>query len=181
MSISRIANRYSKPLLELAEAQKSLDAVKEDMVSFDALCKSNREFLLMLKSPIITHLKKAEILRKIFSGKINELTASFIDIVARKNREQYLPEIAKAFIVQYNKKMGFQEATVTTPMKLDAELKKAFEQLVTEISGKKPILNEKVNPELIGGYILKLEDQQIDESISGHLSDLKLKFQKETI
>lgn len=180
MSISRIAIRYSKPLFDLAEDQKVLDVVKSDMDNFNSLCKSNKDFLLMLKSPIIPHLRKAEILKMIFGGKVNALTSTFIDIVARKNREQYLPEIAKEFISLYNRKMGFQEATVTTTISLDKGMKASFEKLVADITGKKPLLTEKVNPELIGGYVLKLADQQIDESISGQLNDLKLRFQKET-
>lgn len=181
MSISRIAVRYAKPLLELADERKVLDAVKADMHGFTELCNANRDFVSMLKSPIIPNLKKAEILRKIFDNKVDALTSTFFDIVARKNREQYLPEIAKEFVVLYNAKMGYQEATVTTTITLDESTRKTFEKLVTDISGKKPLLSEKVNPELVGGYILKLGDQQIDESISGQLKDLKLKFQKETI
>ena len=77
--------------------------------------------------------------------------------------------------------MGFQEATVTTPIAIDDKERKAFEKLVADITGKKPLLSEKVDPELIGGYRLSLGDRQIDESISGQLKDLKLKFQKETI
>ncbi|REE00508.1 ATP synthase F1 subunit delta [Marinoscillum furvescens] len=181
MSISRIAVRYATPLLELAEERKVTDAVKEDMASFSTLCESSHDFLLMLKSPIIQNLQKSEILKKIFDGKVNELTATFLDIVTKKNRAKFLPEIAKAFISLYNKKMGYQEAQVTTAVALDAELKAAFEKLVTEITGKKPLLTEKVNPELVGGYTLQLGDQQIDESVRGQLRDLQLKFQKETI
>lgn len=180
MSISRIAIRYSKPLLALAEEQKVLETVKADMLNFNDLCKTNKDFVLMLKSPIIPHLRKAEILRKIFGGKVAPLTSTFLDIVARKNREQFLPEIAEEFIALYNVKMGFQEATVTTTVALDKEMKASFEKLVADITGKKPLLKEKVNPDLIGGYVLKLADKQIDESISGQLKDLKLKFQNET-
>lgn len=181
MSISRIAVRYAKPLLELAEERKALDAVKADMQAFTELCKANRDFVSMLKSPIISNLKKATILKKVFDGKVDALTSTFFDIVARKNREQYLPEIAKEFVVLYNNKMGYQEATVTTTVALDDKLRKTFETLVTDVTGKQPILNEKIDPELVGGYVLKLGDRQIDESISGQLKDLKLKFQKETI
>lgn len=181
MSITRIAVRYAKPLLELAEEKGTLEAVKSDMLGFTELCKANRDFVLMLKSPIIPHLKKAQILKSVFANKVNDLTATFFDIVARKNREQYLPEIAKEFIVLYNDKMGYQVATVTTPIALDSSEKEAFEKLVSDITGKKPLLTEKVDAALIGGYRLNLGDRQIDESISGQLKDLKLKFQKETI
>lgn len=181
MSISRIAVRYSRPLLVLAEEQKVLEAVKADMDNFNELCKSNRDFVLMLKSPIISHLKKAQILKTIFGSKVNELTMRFLELVARKNREKYLPEIAEEFIALYNAKLGYQEALVSTPITLDAEMRKSFEKMVSELTGKKPLLKEKVNLDLIGGFVLKLANQQIDESISGQLNDLKLKFKKETI
>ncbi|MEQ8469975.1 MAG: ATP synthase F1 subunit delta [Marinoscillum sp.] len=181
MSITRIAVRYAKPLLALAEEHKSLEAVKKDMEDFAALCKTNRDFVAMLKSPIIPNLKKAEILKLIFDKKVNALTFSFLELVARKNREQYLPEIAREFVVLYNNKMGYQEATITTAVAIDDKLRKEFEKLVADVTGKKPLMTEKINPELVGGYILKLGDRQIDESISGQLKDLKLKFQKETI
>lgn len=181
MSITRIAARYAKPLLEMAEEHNVLEKVKEDMINFTEICNSNRDFVLMLKSPIISHAKKASILKAIFDKKVNDLTSAFFDIVARKNRETLLPDIAREFVTQYTIKMGYQEATVTTTIALDSGMRKTFEQLVTDISGKKPMLKEKVNPDLVGGYILQLGDKRIDESLSGHLKDLKIKFQKETI
>ncbi|MEP4535060.1 MAG: ATP synthase F1 subunit delta [Cyclobacteriaceae bacterium] len=181
MSASKIAVRYAKPLLELAEEKKVLDKVYSDILNFSTICKENRDFILMLKSPLISHIRKAEILSKIFAGKVDPLTANFLDIIAKKNRENILPEIAEAFLTLYNEKQGFQEATVTTTITLDGATKKAFEKLVSDITGKKPLLTEKINSELIGGYVLKLGDRQIDDSISGKLKDLKLRFQKENI
>lgn len=181
MSISRISARYAKPLLELAEDKGVLEQVNHDMANFKSLCESNRDFVLMLRSPIISHLKKAAILQRIFKKEFNSLTSQFLDIVTKKQREKYLPDIAKEFTKLYNVKMGNQEATVTTTFKLDDKIRKMFEKLVMDISGKKPILSEQIDAELLGGYILQLGDQQIDESISGQLSDLKLKFKNETI
>ncbi len=181
MSITRIAVRYAKPLLELAQEKGSLEAVKKDMLGFTELCKTNRDFVSMLKSPIIQNMKKAQILKTIFDNKVDALTATFFDVVARKNREQYLPEIAKEFVALYNDKMGYQDATVTTAIAIDDQERKTFEKLVADITGRKPLLSEKIDSELIGGYRLNLGDQQIDESISGQLKDLKLKFQNETI
>lgn len=181
MSNNRVAVRYARPLLELADEKKVLDEVRDDIANFLELCNTNREFVIMLKSPIISHVKKGAILRKIFGAKVHEVTAVFFDIVARKNRENLLPDIAREFAKLYNEKMGYQEATVTTTVSLDDNMRKAFEQLVTDVTGKKALLKEKINADLVGGYILQLGDQQIDESISGHLRDLQLKFQKETV
>ena len=178
MSAGRIAVRYATPILELAEEKKILDNVKEDMDAFLAVCEENKDFALMLKSPIISHLKKAEILKKIFTGKVNELTLQAFDIVTRKNRESLLEKIAEEFLHLYNVKKGLEEVSVTTSIELDADMRKAFEKLAKEISGKEPLLKEKVDPEIVGGYILKMGDRQLDDSVSGQLKDIKLKFSK---
>ncbi len=178
MSVGRIAVRYATPIIELAEEKKILDAVKADMESFKAVCEENRDFSLMLKSPIISHLKKADILRKVFSGKVNELTLQAFEIIAKKSRESMLEDIAAEFLHLYNIKKGLAEVSVTTSIELDADMKKAFEKLAKEITGKDPVLTGKVDPDIVGGYILKVGDRQIDDSVSGQLKELKLKFSK---
>ncbi|NQZ75573.1 MAG: ATP synthase F1 subunit delta [Ekhidna sp.] len=178
MSTGRIAVRYATPILELAEERKVLDKVKADMETFTTICSESRDFSLMLKSPIIPHAKKAEILKKIFAKKVDDLTLQAFDIIAIKSREDLLEDIAREFLHLYNQKKGLAEVSVTTPTKLDKTLTKAFEKFAKEITGKDPILENKVDPELIGGYILKVGDRQIDESISGQLKELKLKFSK---
>ena len=176
MSDGRIAARYAKPLLELAEEKKVLDEVKDDMDSFVSICNESRDFSLMLKSPIIPHFKKADILKKAFSGKYNDLTVQAFDLITRKNRENILESIAIEFVHLYNAKKGIAEVGVTTTFKLDAGMKKSFEKLAKEITGKEPVLTEEINPEILGGYILKLGDKQIDDSVRGQLNELKLKF-----
>lgn len=178
MSVSRIAVRYATPILELAEEKNVLDNVKEDMESFINVCEESKDFALMLKSPIIPHQRKAEILKKIFTGKVNELTLLAFDLITRKSRENILEAIAEEFLHLYNVKKGLAEVSITTSIELDEEMRKAFEKLAKEITGMKPLLSEKVDPEIIGGYILKVGDRQLDDSVSGELKELKLKFSK---
>lgn len=178
MSVGRIAVRYATPILELAEEKKVLDAVKSDMDSFKLICKESKDFALMLKSPIIPHLRKADILKKVFTGKVNDLTLQAFDIITRKSREALLEDIAEEFIHLYNAKKGLAEVSVTTSIELDAEMRKAFTKLAKDITGKDPILTEKVDADIVGGYILKVGDSQIDDSVSGQLKELKLKFSK---
>lgn len=181
MSNIRLAHRYARPLLGLAEEAGVLEEVHRDMVNFSGICKESREFVLMLKSPIIPHLRKAQILKMIFGSRVENLTATALDIITRKNREAFLPDIAEEFILLYNKKKGFQEVTLTTPIRIDEDMRQAFIKIIKDITGKEPMLNEQVDPELIGGYVLRMGDQQLDESISGQLKDLELKFKNESI
>ena len=179
MSEQRIASRYAKPLLELAEEKGCLEEVMKDMVNFKSLCESNRDFVLMLKNPIIPHLKKLTILKEIFTKKVNDLTLSSFELIARKSRERYLPEVAREFTRRYNVFKGIAEATVITVNPLNKSLIKDVTEVVKNITGKSDVeLVQKVDADILGGFILKIDDRQIDDSISGKLNELKLKFNK---
>lgn len=177
MAVSyRVASRYAKSITGLAEEQKVLDQVKADFELFVQVYEENRDFQLMLESPIIGHDKKRKILSMIFDGKLQKLTMTFFDIITKKNRESDLYGIAKQILVQYNLLKGIQIAEVSTPVPLSAALKKQFSDVVSKAVGKDVILSDKVNEDLIGGYILRVEDKQIDNSLKSSIEKLRYKF-----
>lgn len=177
MADSRVASRYVKSLLSLAEEQKAVDAVHNDMQLFDKICLENRAFANMLKSPIIKHDKKKEILEAIFKGKVHKLTMAILEMLTDKNREPLLPAIAHEFHNAYNEYKGIERATVTTTIAVDAKLKGEIEAMVKKLSAKKQVeLVEKIDKDLIGGFILNVGDRQIDASIKNKLKALKVKF-----
>ncbi|MEM9324845.1 MAG: ATP synthase F1 subunit delta [Bacteroidota bacterium] len=179
MSSGRIAIRYATPLLELATEHKILEEVRSDMQMLVQLTETNRDLVLMLRSPIIQHLKKGQVLQSMFKGKVHELTLRFLRMIASKGRENLLPEVAAEFIRLYNTQSGLQEAIVTTAFPIDGQIKKDFEKLVTDYSGKKALLEVRVEESIIGGYTLQMGDRKLDASISGKLRELKLKFSKQ--
>jgi len=180
MSEFRIASRYAKSLLELAQEKKVLNKVLKDMETFDSLCTSNSEFVLMLKNPVISHWHKWVIIKKIFDKKVEKVTLSLFEVITRKNREMYLPETAKAFIQQYNEVSGIVESTVTTVTPLSAAIRKDVHALLDKLTnGKKIQLTEVVDAQLIGGFVLKIGDKQINESVSSKLMELRLQFQQD--
>jgi len=177
MSNQRVASRYVKSLLGLAVEQNALDAVSRDMQMFDQLCDSNREFLVMLRSPIIKHERKRDILEKIFKGKVHNLTWAILDIITRKNREPLLPAIANDFHRAYNEYHGIGEASVTSAVAIDPALRAEVETIVRKLSRREKIeLIEKVDPALIGGFVINVGDRRIDASVAGQLRSLKLNF-----
>lgn len=175
MSNIRIAKRYARSLVGLSIEMDRLDAVKKDMDLLDSLCSHNRDFLLFLKNPIIHSYQKLKILKKILKDSIDDITFRFIDIVTRKSREDVLPEIAVEFLVQYRKYRKIEVVEVTTPVRLDKKLRAEFESLAKNHieKGWTVDLIEKVDKELIGGYIVRIGDRQIDDSVSSKLRDLK--------
>ncbi|HCW08343.1 MAG TPA: ATP synthase F1 subunit delta [Cytophagales bacterium] len=177
MAESRVASRYVKSLLGLAVEQNALEQVHADMQMFDNACRTNRDFLMMLRSPIIKHEKKRDVLEILFKGKIHSLTFAIIDILTHKIREPLLPSIAAEFHNAYNEFKGIEKATVTTTIAVDQALKNEIEAIVKKLSNKKQVaLETKIDKELIGGFILNVGDRQIDASIKNKLKSLKVNF-----
>ncbi len=177
MADSRVASRYVKSLLGLAVEQGVVEAVHADMQLFDNVCRANRDFVLMLKSPIVRHEKKKEILTRLFSGKVHKLSMSIIEILTSKNREPLLPAIATEFHNAYNEYKGIGKASITSTIPIDAKLRGELEAIVKKLSNKTQVeLVEKVDKDLIGGFILNVGDRQIDASIKNKLKALKIKF-----
>jgi F-type H+-transporting ATPase subunit delta len=177
MADIRAASRYVRSLLQLAVEQKALDAVHQDMLTFSQIVKSNRDFLLMLRNPIVKHDKKRDILEKLFKGKFHGLTMAIFDIITKKNREPLLPSIAEEFHNAYNEYKGVGKATIITAVPLDAKMRGDFEKLAVQYSDKDKVeLLEKVDPEMIGGFVLNVGDRQVDASIKNKLKALTVKF-----
>jgi F-type H+-transporting ATPase subunit delta len=178
MSNYSIASRYNKSLIDLAIELDILEDVHKDMLLVDKVIRENREFVMLLKSPVIGHQKKSAVLREIFGGKVSNLTISLFEILARKNREGILPELAHLFHEQYNQQKGITEATVITQYPIDDNERDTFADTVKLKTGAKTVvLNEAINPEIIGGFILKIGDKQIDHSLRRKLNELKIKFE----
>src|SRR4051812_11062849 len=123
MADLRVASRYVKSLLELAVQQNALDDVHKDMQLFSKTCRENRDFVTLLRSPVIRHEKKRAILEKLFTGKVNKLSLAIMDILTYKNRESLLPLIASEFHNAYNVYKGVGKASVTTTVPMDSELR----------------------------------------------------------
>jgi len=177
MSEYRVATRYAKSLLTLAHQKGVLEEIHDDMQLFAKICSQNRDFTVMLKNPIIKNHIKSKILKTLFKSKVHEMTLLFFDIVTRKNREKYLQGITEEFHVQYNALHEIGMAKVTTFFALEDDLRHDFKQLIGQFIGKEQVeLEVETNQDLIGGYILRFEGKQVDESLRGKLKELKLKF-----
>jgi F-type H+-transporting ATPase subunit delta len=173
MSDYRVANRYAKSLLDLAQERDELEQINTDMTLIQATCKGSPELQAVLKNPIINHFKKLEVLKVLFGEQVSEVTNRFIDILCRKKREAFLYASTEQFHVLYNKFKGVEEAEVITPIALTDELRAKFVDMVQKMSGKTVELTEKVDAELLGGYVLRVQGNQIDDSVRSRLNKLR--------
>jgi len=179
MSEIQVASRYAKSLIDLAQEQNSLELVKLDISTFISVTESSRQLQAILKNPIINTDKKLAILKELFSG-FNPVVLAFFKIIVNKGRSEILLGTAKEFINEYNRLKGTVKATVTSASPLSEAVKSQIIQTVQESISKDGSveLETKVNPDLIGGFVLKVGDRQIDTSIASRLSQLKKEFSR---
>ena len=176
MSELTVATRYAKSLIDLAAEQKSLEETKKDMLLFSQTLRANFQLQAVLANPIVAHNKKIKILEAIFGGKVSKVTDSFFKIMINKSRAQILYATSKEFINQYNVIKHIVRAYVTSATPLSEENKKS---VITELEAatKGTIeLHTKVDPKLIGGFVLTVGDMQVDTSLSSSLNRLKQDF-----
>jgi F-type H+-transporting ATPase subunit delta len=172
----KVSKRYAKSIIGLAQERKSLEETHGDMQQLLSACRQNPELSRMLKNPLIKPDKKHAILKTLFTGRITDLSMAFIKIIVRKRREQYLEEIAAEFTAQYKKIKGITSATVISATPLDASLRAAVSALLKNLSKLEVALEEKVDPSLIGGFVLRYGDVQYDASIAKSLSGIRMGF-----
>lgn len=176
MSDQTVAFRYAKSLIDLARERGITDTVAADMQLFGQTARESRGLVLALQSPVVKHYKKLEILKALFQKRVDPVTFSIFEILTRKNREGLLPAIAEEFQRQYDDLKGIQKAEVTTVVPLTEAQRKAFIEEVARATGRTVQLHERLNPKLIGGYVLRVGDRQIDASIRSRLNELRVAF-----
>lgn len=173
MSVTKVAYRYAQALIDLAAEKNTVEEVYGDMNQLASVCEESRDFRALLNSPVIVWHKKQAIFKQLFEKSISEMSMGFMNLIAKNSRENLLPEIAEGYIQLYRKSKNIHEVYVTSAVALDQSTKdKIIEKIKAEVNGTIE-LTETVDPELIGGFIVRMEDKQIDASISSQLADLR--------
>jgi F-type H+-transporting ATPase subunit delta len=172
MNDSKISVRYSKALFQSALGKKNLDKVNQDMISLAEFCRLP-ETNELLTSPIIVPSKKTEIFHRLFVGKIEDITLSLIDLMVRNGRESYLPAITRVFIHETLQYKGITKSVLTSAVPLDDKIKKQISALISEVFKTKVELEEVVNSDIIGGFILRVDDNYMDASIRNKLKKIR--------
>src|SRR5690349_3036895 len=132
----RLATRYAKSLIDLAKEKGQLEAIYKDMEFLQAVCKNSRDFVVLLRSPVIKADKKNAILTAVTQGKVSEITAAFNRLLINKGRESYLPEIVTAFVDQYNHLKGIHTLKLTTAIPVGEDVK---QHIVSKVKGQTKI------------------------------------------
>lgn len=178
MQGTRVASRYAKSFIDLSIEQGALEQAYNDMKTIAGVCRSNHDFVIFLKSPVIKTDKKQAVLKQIFEGKLNKITDEYVQLITAKKREIYLAEIATEFIAQYKEKKKILTAVVITANGLDDSIRAKVMEIVKGASQSDVVLEEKIDKNIIGGFVLRVGDKQVDASIARKLNALKRSFKE---
>jgi len=175
MNESKISVRYAKALFSSALEDQILEEVMEDikLVQSSLEIKGFKEYL---ESPVIKTSSKSELVRKVFKERISGLSMNFFELLLSKNREDYLGSIIRNFISLYREEKGIKSASLTLAFNVSEDNRKKFIKLLEDTFKSKIEMQESVDPELIGGFILKVEDEQFDASVKTHLAKIRKKL-----
>lgn len=178
MQNPRLAGRYAKSLIDLAIEKDALEQVYNDMLLLQNIFKNNREFVTVMRSPVILPDKKEDIFQAVAKGgRLSQFTTLFFQLLIRKSREANFPEIVNAFIEQYKLKKNIQTVKLTTAKPVSEEVKQEIVRKVQAQSPTKLIdLKTEVKEDLIGGFVLEMGDTLVDASIAYDLKAIKKQF-----
>jgi F-type H+-transporting ATPase subunit delta len=173
MNVSLVAKRYANALFDLAIEQHLVEEVYADSKLIVKAARESRELRFFLKSPIINSEKKLHIIRAIFENKVHQMTLTYLEIMVRKHRESFIPEIARELKEVYQAYKNILVVQFKSPVLPDAAVTAEVNRLMARYTGATIELEPSVDEELIGGFVLTWKDKQYDASIRREIDDMR--------
>lgn len=173
MKSSILYKRYAKALLSLALENNILERSYHDMQIVHQIFSTHNELKILLKSPIIRVGKKQSVLKHLFSTVVHPLILTYLSIIVRKQRGHMLDRISKAYLTVYKQYLGIETLKITTAVPLNDQIRNKALRAARELTPHEIEFEEEIDPEIIGGFILDLEDKQYNASVHYRLVRLK--------
>lgn len=177
MGTIKVAKRYAQGLLEYTKEVGNTELIFNEMKDVAKTIADSKELQSFFATPIIDSRKKQEIAKEIFSA-FSPVTQNMITLVIKQGREQFLGNIAQEYLEFVEALNGIQKITLTTAEELSSESVEKIVKASSLVDNTKGYqVKTIIKPELIGGYILRIGDKQIDNSVKNQLSNLRKEFQ----
>ena len=172
MTEKRISQRYAKALFLIAQEEKTMETIYNDVLYIQKVLKSSRALRLMLNNPIISPYKKIRVFNDIFKESVQPITLRFLVFLVEKNREDLLSNIILEFIDMYNTLNNLLEVEIVSAIELNDAIRKEVISNVANMTNKTILPKFIINPKIIGGIQLKFDDYLYDASLKKQLENL---------
>jgi F-type H+-transporting ATPase subunit delta len=170
---SPLAIAYAQALLELANDAKSAAAVGEELRALRDVIEKNPSFAQVLSDPAISTEERGQLLHRVFDGRASALVLNFLGLVNEKGRLNILSSIAGAYDELFDLQQGNIEVDVTVAEKLSNDQLEAVRKKVSEALKRNAVVHQYVDPQIIGGLVLRVRDQLIDGSVRAQLAAMR--------
>ena len=173
---SGVAGRYASALFELADNANALDQVAQDLDTFKTLLAESPELSRLIASPVIDRtLQGKALLAVLDAAGIKGLTRNFIGTVAQNGRARELPAMATAYLSELARRRGETSAIVTSAVPLTPQQQQQLaDALRSVLGGAKVSIDAHVDPDILGGLVVKVGSRLFDSSIRSKLARLQL-------
>lgn len=168
-----VSKRYALALFEAGLELNKLDEFKEEMNFLGRTIEDEPQLSTILEHPKVTKEEKKELIRAIFGQKLSQEMLNFIYLIIDKRRERYIDEVKEYYNFLYNEENNIIEATAVTAIPMDKQHQDKLSIVLSNRLGKKVILENLVDKNVVGGVLLKIENKLLDGTIKGRLNDIE--------
>lgn len=176
MDQSKINVRYAHAFFSLAKEKGLIVELQKDAVFISSVCHTITDFIVLIESPVISTSGKIKAIKSIFEGKVNTYSLNFLVLITENNREKYIPGIFRNLQELYRRNEGIRTAILTTAEPMDQAIVEQIRKSIESDFGGKIELSQMVDDDLIGGFVLRVDDSQYDASIATQLKKIKAKL-----
>ncbi len=170
--MEEIAQVYSRALFQAAEDQDKLDVVREQVGEFADALDDNRDLAVFFFSPYFSTEEKKQGLDKVLDG-ADDIVRNFLELLIEKHRMPAVFRIRRAYDALWEEANKLLPVEVTSAIELDRDTVKQIGDKIGERTGRKVQLESKVDPDILGGIVVRVGDRILDASIANRLESLR--------
>ena len=179
--MSKAGDLYGQSLYDLAAEENLTDDILGEMEAVKGIFAENPDYVALLSEPSVPRHERLGLVDEALGNSLTPYHLNFIKILIEKGLVREYAACLKRFKKSYNEDHGIAEALVTTAVALDGAQLKLLQDKLEKISGKKVLLKQKTDPDILGGVRVDLEGQLFDGSVKGRLSELRRKVDETVI
>jgi F-type H+-transporting ATPase subunit delta len=172
MNTNRVTVRYARALFDIALEEKKAEAINKDMQLIEESSNSP-EFKAFLENPVIFPSKKQTVFNQVFKNYVDDLSLRFFKLLTEHKREIYLKSIAVNYRALFREHNGIKSVQLTTAFETDENLNKEISDIISREFKTKVELSQTTDKNILGGFILTVENLQFDAGVATKLKDIK--------
>ena len=170
--MTELAREYGDGLYALCEEENISHEVLDQMLSLSRFFKEQPDFTRLLGNMSLSKEERVKILDSVLRGQIHLYLLNFLKILCERGALNEYEGCLAAFKTLYNQAHGIVEAFVTTAVALDDEQRARMTEKLSKMTGKKVVLNEKIDATLVGGVLLEMNGQRYDNTLKNRLKSI---------